>query len=73
MQKIIKQLQIHIRARYPVLYLLSFEEGRLQKLIEHVAKQESLELCFWRRTTGLELSGEQLPDTAEARDALKVF
>ncbi|MEC7988245.1 MAG: AAA family ATPase [Myxococcota bacterium] len=73
MQKLIKQLQIHIRARYPVLYLLSFEEARLQKSVEHVAKQENLQLCFWRRTVGLNMSGELIADTKNAEDALAAF
>ena len=40
MQKLVQDIQAHIRARYPILYLLSHEEERLWKVIQHVAAQD---------------------------------
>lgn len=53
MQKLVQDIQAHIRARYPILYLLSHEEERLWKVVQHIATQEGLALYQWKRTTGL--------------------
>ena len=44
MQKLVQDIQAHIRARYPILYLLSHEEERLWKVVQHIATQEGLAL-----------------------------
>jgi len=40
-----KELQVHIEARYPILWVVSFEERRVEKIIEELA--ESMKLVYW--------------------------
>lgn len=63
MQQLVQEIQAHIRARYPILYLLSHEEERLWKIIQHISHQENLALYQWKRTTGLQHSEQTFPKT----------
>ncbi|MBI5562068.1 MAG: AAA family ATPase [Deltaproteobacteria bacterium] len=40
-----RELKIHMEARYPVLWLVSFEERRVEKIIESVC--DSMKFNFW--------------------------
>lgn len=42
-----------IRARYPILYLLTHEEARLENLIHGIAKKQSKKFFIWTATQGL--------------------
>lgn len=70
MQKLVQDIQAHIRARYPILYLLSHEEERLWKVIHHIATQEGLALYQWKATTGLVLEEETIIKGQNSVDAL---
>ncbi|MBI4949664.1 MAG: AAA family ATPase [Deltaproteobacteria bacterium] len=39
------EIRIHIEARYPILWLVSFEERRVERIVENVA--ESMKSTFW--------------------------
>jgi len=39
------ELKIHIEARYPIIWLVSFEERRVEKIVESVC--ESMKVAFW--------------------------
>ncbi|MBI5886849.1 MAG: AAA family ATPase [Deltaproteobacteria bacterium] len=39
------ELKIHIEARYPIVWLVSFEERRVEKIVESVC--ESMKFVFW--------------------------
>ena len=67
MKALIERLELLVQARYPLLYLLSYEEERIERQL--VAR--SAPLWRWRRTEGLRSpSGEYLPDTEEPLAAL---
>ena len=39
------EIRIHIEARYPILWLVSFEERRVERIIENLC--DSMKLSFW--------------------------
>ncbi len=53
----LEQVQTLIRARYPILYLVSHEEDRTLRLLRQVAQAEHMELSVWRRSDGLNGKG----------------
>ena len=63
MQHLVQDIQAHIRARYPILYLLSHEEERLWKVIQHISQQENLDVYQWKRTTGIQHLHQSFSDT----------
>lgn len=76
-----RELDILIRARYPLIAVLTHEEGRFCRLMEAVARDErhaAKGLFRWSRTTGLRqcagpgagLGGKEIPDTADPLSVL---
>lgn len=76
-----QELDVLIRARYPLIGVGTHEEGRFRRLIEAVARRERHEakgLFWWSRTAGLRqvagpgagVGGRDLPDTADPLSAL---
>ncbi len=67
-----------IRARYPLLYVVSWEEQRALESIRQVAKTVGKELLLWTATEGLRRDGRKPavpaarsgPDTADPRAVL---
>lgn len=47
------ELKIHIEARYPVLWLVSFEERRVERLIESLCEQMKFNYWSWSVSRGL--------------------
>ncbi len=52
-QHTLDQIDILIRARYPILYLLTHEEARLENLVEDIARRQGKQLFIWSGTEGL--------------------
>jgi len=51
------ELELLIRSRYPVLYVVSWEEARVQLHLEDVARRWGKELHCWSVTTGMQAAG----------------
>jgi ATP-dependent 26S proteasome regulatory subunit len=49
----VRQVDLLIRARYPLLYLVSWEEQRVEELLGRLAKNRGKELLTWSVTRGL--------------------
>lgn len=47
-----KDIDILIRARYPMIYCTSFEEARVERLLLDVSTQRKAQLIIWTRTKG---------------------
>ena len=47
------EIDVLIRARYPILYLLTHEEARIEALLLDIAKKQSKKLYTWTATAGL--------------------
>jgi len=65
------KIETLIRARYPLIYVVSFEEGRVVKRLKDMADERKKQLFVWSITCGLEL-----PDGSrimELKDPIKVL
>lgn len=60
------ELETLVRARYPIVYLLSWEEQRLDGLLQQLARVHGKELLTWSVTRGLRRVGGARPGAAEA-------
>ncbi len=47
------ELEVLIRARYPILYILTNEELRVQSVVEEIARKRQKKLFEWSCTTGI--------------------
>src|SRR5262245_15754240 len=54
------ELETLIRARYPILYIISSEEMRLQKLIEEIALKRQKKIFEWSYSTGIVPAGTSI-------------
>ena len=66
--KFISQLTRLFRARFPYIYLTTFEEERAISLIKNIASSEKLvrvprEVYIWTQTTGFTLNGQVIEGT----------
>ncbi len=52
-QQALREIDTLVRARYPILYLLTHEETRLESLLFHLARKQNKELFTWTATQGL--------------------
>ena len=72
--KLAQELQTLIRARYPILYIVSGEELRVQEVLLTVAKERQKKLFEWSYTTGLVPAGTSIQSqkhrNAATRDPL---
>lgn len=47
------EIKIHIEARYPILWLISFEERRVEKIIENLCKSMDFKYWSWSVSRGI--------------------
>lgn len=73
------EIEVLIRARYPIIYVVSWEESRVERHLREIATKRQKQLYCWSVTTGLLKSGTQstsapksrgLADPVEALDAV---
>ncbi|HEY4001558.1 MAG TPA: AAA family ATPase [Candidatus Xenobia bacterium] len=57
MSEVEKRIEVLVRSRYPVLYVVSWEETRVIDTLEHIARSRNKRLWAWSVTQGL-LSGQ---------------
>jgi hypothetical protein len=53
-QKSIDEIEILIRARYPVIYVVSWEEGRIEDAISQIAKRREKKIFTWSIARGIQ-------------------
>ncbi len=51
------ELEILIRARYPVIYIVSWEEARVEQHLQRIATRRGKQLYTWSVTTGMRRIG----------------
>ena len=66
-----KNIEILIRARYPLIYTVSFEEMRVVESIQNISKTRNKSLYKWSITEGLETPDGSF--LAEFKDPVKVL
>ncbi|MGA1867255.1 MAG: AAA family ATPase [bacterium] len=60
-RQILKQLELIIRAKYPILYLVSWEENRVIHYLEHILRTNfnpPKEIICWSSTEGMKKAGQ---------------
>ncbi len=72
MPRFLRDLDTLIRARYPLIYLVTWEEQRVDSLVADIAKAHGKDLVEWTATKGLRaLSGTMKgPQGEETRDPI---
>lgn len=70
-QTALNEIETLIRARYSILYLLTFEEARLVALLADIANKQSKHLYVWTATEGLREHTEAHQKYAELGDYRK--
>jgi len=53
-QDLVEEIRILIRARYPILYIVSWEERRLEGLLAEMAKSRNKGIFSWSITQGIQ-------------------
>lgn len=48
-----KELDVLVRARYPILYVVSWEEERVEQQLAEIARQRNKKFFVWTLTQGL--------------------
>ena len=51
------ELELLIRARYPVIYVVSWEEARVEQHLQAIATRRGKQLYVWTVTTGVQKAG----------------
>jgi ATP-dependent 26S proteasome regulatory subunit len=69
----VRELDTLIRARYPLLYLVSFEEARLDAILQEVARAHGKEFLTWSATKGLRRTAAGPPAGEDAREPLQAL
>jgi AAA+ superfamily predicted ATPase len=65
----VDELDLHVRARYPLLYLVTWEEARLDAILAKLAETHSKVLVTWSITQGLRTHVERGPAAAQEAGA----
>ena len=65
------ELETLIRARYPILYIISSEEMRVQNLVVEIAKKRNKKAFEWSYSTGIVPSGTSIQSQKNRNAATK--
>jgi ATP-dependent 26S proteasome regulatory subunit len=68
---IAQEIETLIRARYPILYVVSSEEMRVQRLIVEIAQRRQKKVFEWSATTGLAPAGASLQSQRQRNPATR--
>ncbi len=67
-----KEISILIRARYPLIFIVSYEEERVTRFLFRLSQEQRKEFYVWSATTGLRLyENEQIQEST--RDVLNAL
>lgn len=58
-ERILREIEVLIRARYPIIYIVSWEEQRVMRWLQDVAKKRNKRLFEWSFSSGLIEAGVQ--------------
>jgi ATP-dependent 26S proteasome regulatory subunit len=73
--KTLQEIDVLIRARYPILYLLTHEEARLESLLHDLLNKQSKSMFLWTATRGLQEYGnpKNASDTVRLNDPSEIL
>jgi ATP-dependent 26S proteasome regulatory subunit len=58
LDKVVRDIDVLIRSRYPLLYLITHEERRLEARLAGLAKAQKKPFYVWTATTGMQAGGD---------------
>lgn len=70
--KILEKIECLIRARYPLIYLLSCEEMRVENTLRRIAFKREKKLIYWSITEGITGIKNESPDLKDPLKALEL-
>lgn len=56
-----EELDVLIRARYPIIYVVSWEEERVERCLRQIAESRNKKLFVWTLSSGIVKSGAEPP------------
>ena len=59
--RFLEQIDLMIRSRYAAIYVVTWEESRLESLLYDVARKQGKKLFVWTATSGLRESNATRP------------
>lgn len=62
-----QEIEILIRARYPVIYVVTWEEGRVEEVLSQIARRREKKLFLWSVSRGIQQYGTPM-DTGKRID-----
>ncbi len=68
LQAQVQELETLVRARYPILYVVSWEERKVDRLISRIASRRSKKVYTWSCTQGIQTLGAP-PDPSKAKSS----
>ncbi len=66
-----KELKILISAKYPIIYILSWEENRVEAVLKSIARETMKKIFFWSCTTGIVQDSKTKDINSETMDPVK--
>jgi SpoVK/Ycf46/Vps4 family AAA+-type ATPase len=70
LQKVLDNIDIHIRARYPMLYIVTHEESRVETALAKLAQTQNKEVHVWTASSGLTRIDGKTPPPATQQNRL---
>ena len=70
MKDFIAEIDLLIRSRYPMIYLLSFEEERAEEILADIAKEQKKRIYFWTASRGFTTNNSEWDGVIEPMKAL---
>src|SRR5512137_2365871 len=70
------ELDVLIRARYPIIYVLTWEEDRVERGIRAIARKRNKNVLTWSVTSGMssnESNGEAVPKSRGPSDPIQAL
>ena len=64
MENILKEISVYIKSRYPIIYLVTSEENRAEKLVKKAGDRTKKQCFFWSVTDGFYNTDKFGKDTA---------
>jgi AAA+ superfamily predicted ATPase len=70
MMDVKEELELMIRSRYPIIYLITWEEMRVKRFIQNISSSLNKQLYSWSISSGMESNGRTVDETKTAETAL---
>src|SRR5688500_8163418 len=64
--KSLEELEVLIRARYPVIYVVTWEEGRVEEALAEIARRREKKVFLWSVARGIQQQGTPLQSRKQA-------